>query len=150
VLLPGEVAIAYLGPTQTETTPDNGTHPILFKVGPGNFNALPWASALAADVYGWAKASDVTLTVTAVEDGISTKEITFVGTDKKIVLDYLTEAEVNTVLEAYYTTDEIDELVKDKLHTKAEANLLSAKGSRIRGKGEEAASVAKLLYRALR
>lgn len=54
-LLPGEIAIAYLGPTQTTTTPDNGTHPVLFKVGPGKFNALPWASALAADVYAWAK-----------------------------------------------------------------------------------------------
>ena len=54
-LLPGEIAIAYLGPTHTTTTPDNGTHPVLFKVGPGKFNDLPWASALAADVYDWAK-----------------------------------------------------------------------------------------------
>lgn len=58
-LLAGEIAIAYLGPTQTTTaTPDNGTHPVLFKVGPGKFNDLPWASALAADVYGWAKQSE--------------------------------------------------------------------------------------------
>ena len=54
-LLSGEIAIAYLGPTHTETTPDNGTHPVLFKVGPGAFNSLPWASGLAADVYAWAK-----------------------------------------------------------------------------------------------
>ena len=51
----GEMAIAYLGPTKTTTTPDNGSHPVLFKVGPGKFNDLPWASALAADVYAWAK-----------------------------------------------------------------------------------------------
>ena len=51
----GEMAIAYLGPTHTTTAPDNGSHPVLFKVGPGKFNELPWASALAADVYAWAK-----------------------------------------------------------------------------------------------
>jgi hypothetical protein len=57
LLKSGEVAIAYLGPTHTTTTPDNGSHPVLFKVGPGNFNSLPWASALAADVHTWAKQS---------------------------------------------------------------------------------------------
>lgn len=61
VLLSGEIAIAYLGPTVDESTvtPNNNTHPVLFKVGPGNFNSLPWASALAADVYSWAKAETV-------------------------------------------------------------------------------------------
>lgn len=61
VLLSGEIAIAYLGPTVDDSTvtPDNNTHPVLFKVGPGNFNSLPWASALAADVYSWAKAETV-------------------------------------------------------------------------------------------
>lgn len=54
-LLEGELAIVYLGNSHTTTTPDNGTHPILFKVGPGAFNSLPFASALAADVYTWAK-----------------------------------------------------------------------------------------------
>lgn len=54
-LLQGELAIAYLGDSHTTTTPDNGTHPVVFKVGPGNFNSLPFASALAADVYAWAK-----------------------------------------------------------------------------------------------
>lgn len=54
-LLAGELAIAYLADSHTTTTPDNGTHPILFKVGPGAFNSLPFASALAADVYAWAK-----------------------------------------------------------------------------------------------
>lgn len=54
----GELAIAYLGDTHTTTTPDNGTHPVLFKVGPGKFNDLPWASALAADVYAWAKLTE--------------------------------------------------------------------------------------------
>lgn len=58
LLKSGELAIAYLANSHTTATPDNGTHPIMFKVGPGNFNDLPWASALAADVYGWAKLSE--------------------------------------------------------------------------------------------
>ena len=57
-LLAGELAIVSLGNSHTTTTPDNGTHPILFKVGPGAFNSLPFASALAADVYGWAKLTE--------------------------------------------------------------------------------------------
>lgn len=61
LLLTGEVAIAYLASSQTTVTPNNGTHPVMFKVGPGNFNDLPWTSALAADVYAWAKAKEVML-----------------------------------------------------------------------------------------
>ena len=61
-LLAGEVALVTLGAsatTGTATTPDNGTHPVLMKVGPGNFNSLPFTSALAADVYGWAKENEL-------------------------------------------------------------------------------------------
>lgn len=56
----GEVAIAYLAPASdaNKPTPDNGTYPVMFKVGPGAFNSLPWASALAADVHSWAKKSE--------------------------------------------------------------------------------------------
>ena len=55
LLKKGELAVAYLADSKTTATPNDGTHPIMFKVGPGYFNELPWASALAADVYGWAK-----------------------------------------------------------------------------------------------
>ena len=60
-LLSGELAIVSLGNTVdvNKPNPDNGTHPILFKVGPGNFNDLPFASALAADVYAWAKSKEI-------------------------------------------------------------------------------------------
>lgn len=60
-LLEGEIAVAYLGESVSKdeylkTHPSHAnTHPVMFKVGPGKFNDLPWASALAADVYGWAK-----------------------------------------------------------------------------------------------
>ena len=56
-LLPGEVAIAKLVTgTQIDVSKDTtNTAPVLFKVGPGAFNSLPWISGLAADVYAWAK-----------------------------------------------------------------------------------------------
>lgn len=59
VLLSGEIAIAKLTtvaavkPSETDTQA-----PVLFKVGPGAFNSLPWVSALAADVYAWAKKTE--------------------------------------------------------------------------------------------
>lgn len=71
-LLEGEIAIAYLGETHTQVSSGANNHPVLFKVGAykldasgkktttlAKFNELPWASALAADVYGWAKAESV-------------------------------------------------------------------------------------------
>ena len=53
----GEVAIAYLAESHTNIE-NSDTHPVMFKVGPGEFNSLPWASALAADVHAWAKKSE--------------------------------------------------------------------------------------------
>lgn len=97
VLLAGEIAICEI----PSTNEDSQVAPtVLFKVGDGSktFEQLPWASATAADVYAWAKASDVQL------DG---KTIKFVGTDKTITLNYVTEAEVKTI------TDPIAKRVSD-------------------------------------
>lgn len=60
-LLAGEVAIAKLVTgTQVDVSNDTtNTAPVLFKVGPGEFNSLPWVSGLAADVYAWAKESSL-------------------------------------------------------------------------------------------
>lgn len=58
VLLKGEIGICEIPAENAEAT----TAPtVLFKVGDGTnpFKSLKWASALAADVYSWAKASDV-------------------------------------------------------------------------------------------
>ena len=54
-LLAGEIAIVNV-PAETGAVVSEPS--ILFKVGDGEktFNQLPWASGLAADVYGWAKA----------------------------------------------------------------------------------------------
>lgn len=56
VLLAGEVAVTTV---QSAQAPVSQVPAILFKVGDGTnkFNALNWASAIAADVYPWAKAS---------------------------------------------------------------------------------------------
>ena len=56
VLLAGEVAVTTV---QSAQAPVSQVPAILFKVGDGtnNFNTLKWASAIAADVYPWAKAS---------------------------------------------------------------------------------------------
>lgn len=57
VLKKGEMAVTVIptGASVEQTTPPA----IMFKVGNGakKFSALPWASALAADVYSWAKAA---------------------------------------------------------------------------------------------
>lgn len=62
VLLPGEVGICTIGTTDETGKAEATNNPtVLFKVGDGNtpFKTLKWASALAADVYGWAKADAV-------------------------------------------------------------------------------------------
>lgn len=71
VLKPGEVAITAIktGDSVKQTTPPT----VMFKVGDGTskFSELPWASALAADVYAWAKAANKP-TYTAAEVGAAT------------------------------------------------------------------------------
>ena len=54
VLKEGEIACATIG---TADPANKKLPPVMFKVGDGNktFSQLEWASALAADVYGWAK-----------------------------------------------------------------------------------------------
>lgn len=57
-LLPGEVAVCYIGSNNEEIK--NTAPTVLFKVGDGEhaFKDLQWASARAADVYDWAKAEN--------------------------------------------------------------------------------------------
>lgn len=66
ILLKGEIGICEIPPLSTEAT----TAPtVLFKIGDGTstFEKLKWASALAADVYSWAKAEEVVLDGTAIK-----------------------------------------------------------------------------------
>lgn len=56
ILKAGEIACATIG---TADPANKKLPPVMFKVGDGDktFSQLEWASALAADVYGWAKAA---------------------------------------------------------------------------------------------
>ena len=93
VLLKGEIGICEI---PSKNAASNVAPTVLFKVGNGEkiFKELPWASAKAADVYNWAKASDVV---------VSGKTIKFVGgdidsdgnkIDKVITLNFATPEEV--------------------------------------------------------
>ena len=208
ILKAGEVAIAYLGPSHTDLpTPEgvNKTHPVLFKVGDGvtTFANLPWASALAADVYSWAKEDKLTVNkdgtgnvvsgiewdatanggkgglkyttaavataeglddlqkaVDAIEKDIADNradwaektvdtntdtQYRFTTDGDKLVVyktlytlgvasteekvgeyEFLTAEEVATTLASYYTKTEVDNIVKDKLHTADEIKTIAA------------------------
>jgi hypothetical protein len=125
VLKKGEVAICAIE-TGVAVNGDSSRPQILFKVGDGTstFAALPWASALAADVYAWAK--QAALPVTKVGDGNVVANITWDETTKgikfttasvatseslKTVSDNL--AELTTKVNGMYTNAKIDELVAD-------------------------------------
>lgn len=63
ILKKGEMAVATIGATPTQVV-DSVTAPqVILKIGDGTtaYKNLPFASALAADVYSWAKSSDVSI-----------------------------------------------------------------------------------------
>ena len=60
-LLAGELAVVYIESGDTQEVNSVVAPQILFKVGPGSFNSLPWASGKAADVYKWAKENQITV-----------------------------------------------------------------------------------------
>lgn len=108
VLLPGEIGLCEI-PGTTKTVVENGktvsitTAPtVLFKVGNNEktpFKNLPWASAKAADVYSWAKASEVK------RDG---KKLVFVGgkedgSNLEVEFDYVTLDEVKGITDGLTT-----------------------------------------------
>ena len=110
----GELAIVKVGEMKDGSTHENAQYPVLFKVGTGDhtFSQLPYASALAADVYAWAKASDVVL---------AGKTIQFKNGDtvvKSIELNYITENEAKTLIATaladYSTTEQMNAAIKNE------------------------------------
>ena len=92
VLLAGELGICHISDANQNS---NVVPTVLFKVGDGTktFEQLPWASAKAADVYSWAKASEVK------RDG---KKLVFVGGaagggNLEVAFDYVTLDEVKAI-----------------------------------------------------
>jgi len=91
VLLAGEIGICHVSDTNADT---HVVPTVLFKVGDGTstFEALPWASAKAADVYNWAKSETVVL------DGTTIKFKTGDKVNHSIDLSsFATDAEVETI-----------------------------------------------------
>lgn len=136
----GELAIAYLSTSHTTTSPDNGTHAVMFKVGPGAFNSLPWASALAADVYGWAKRSEAEFAA----NFLAMKDSNDETMQTKLDNLFVTPAELNTALSNLQTNVLTDlsnrvKAIEDDYLKKADKTELEGKitGEETRAKGEE-------------
>lgn len=110
VLLKGEIGLCEIpsGNTNVQTAPT-----VLFKVGDGEkpFKSLKWASALAADVYGWAKSETVELVEIAETVGDATVNKQYLqfktGTTVNHSIDLSTFA---TDAELKATTDRVEAL----------------------------------------
>lgn len=116
-LLAGEIAIAKLTTTHAVKPTENDTQaPVLFKVGPGQFNDLPWASALAADVYDWAKAENLSV-VRAASDGETAgnviSSITWNTATKKIEYTTASVATSEGMAELQEAVDAIEKDIAD-------------------------------------
>lgn len=108
---------------------------VLFKVCHENgkkFADLDWVSGLAADVYGWAKATeaehiawlktnhadlDTRYSFSTEGDKLVVKKTLYTngvaGTEEAVgEYEFLSEGEVRTILEGYYTKEEVDALIE--------------------------------------
>jgi hypothetical protein len=102
VLLPGEIGICAI---ETKSQGAQTAPTVLFKVGDGEhkFHELKWASALAADVYTWAKSETVELFIEKNAEGSETgkREIRFKTGDTvnhSIDLsDFATDADISSL-----------------------------------------------------
>ena len=154
--LKGEVCVCEIPTGNNVPTANSVTPPtVLFKVGDGvNFwKDLNWASALAADVYTWAKATeaehkewlktnhaDLDTRYNFSTEGdklVVTKDLFVNGVKSGDTLEvgkyeFLSETEVRTILADYYTKEEVDGLIngvvgdKDK-DTKDSNTIIGAK-----------------------
>ena len=115
-LLSGEVAIAYLPPRpegeHTNPAPSAVASATLIKVGPGQFNALPWLSATAADVYAWAKQESLPI-VRATDDGTEGNVISGISWDAANNKIVYTTASVATSEGMQDLQDAVDAVEKD-------------------------------------
>lgn len=124
VLKPGEVGVAYVN-VATKDAKGNIIHvpTALLKVGENvesstrTFKELPFVSALAADVYAWAKEAGFYIEVNGEGEAITSVEwkATEAHPHGALVVtktDLVTPAELKTALANYYTKTEIDGIVE--------------------------------------
>lgn len=151
----GEIAIATLGPIKDGTTAGEiNQHPVLFKVGDGThkFTELPWASALAADVYSWAKQDKIDVQKAGTGNVVASIAWDASANGGKGGLKYETASvataegfeelqnALNTLTETVngmYTNDQIDGMlenlsVHDTTYTDNQIAALSAEGGAIK------------------
>lgn len=109
ILKKGEVAIATI---ETNDPAQAHLQPVMFKVGDGSkkFADLGWASAKAADVYGWAKKSEAEFT-NWVKTLITVEDIS--------LADYYKKTEVDGLLKTNSETDQ--KYADDAIKTAIEA-----------------------------
>ena len=127
----GELAIAYLPPKGNGNAPAATSEAVLFKVGPGAFNSLPWASALAADVYSWAKKTEAEFT-TWVKGLVDVNDIDLSAYYKKTEIDSLLS-----------TNSSNDQAHADNVAATAKSEAISAAAADATSKANTAESNAK-------
>ena len=104
ILKKGEMAVATIGATPTQVVNSVTTPQVILKIGDGTtaYKNLPFASALAADVYNWAKSSDV-----AIEAGTDGYNLIFKDGDRAIktvaLPKFLQAADLPTVNNGKFT-----------------------------------------------
>lgn len=115
LLKQGEVAFAYLPPKGNGVAPDATSDAVLMKVGPGNFNDLPFVSALAADVYSWAKDNKLTITQDGTGNVVSGIEWDATANDGKGGIKFTTAAVATSegLAQLQETVDTIEQDIAD-------------------------------------
>lgn len=104
ILKKGEMAVATIGATPTQVVNSVTAPQVILKIGDGTtaYKNLPFASALAADVYSWAKSSDV-----AIEAGTDGYNLIFKDGDRAIktvaLPKFLQAADLPTVNNGKFT-----------------------------------------------
>ena len=125
VLKAGEIALVTTGPAKDTgaVTPDSGAqHPLLMKVGDGThkFSELTWSSALAADVYAWAKQASLPVAkegngnvVTGIAWDAASKGLKFTTASMATSEAFTSlETRVKTIEDTYATDAELAAAVK--------------------------------------
>lgn len=125
ILKAGEVALVTTGPAKdtSAVTPDSGAqHPLLMKVGDGThkFSELTWSSALAVDVYAWAKQASLPVAkegngnvVTGIAWDTASKGLKFTTASMATSDAFIAlETRVKTIEDTYATDAELAAAVK--------------------------------------
>lgn len=150
LLKQGEVAFVQIGEVTVDNKGNRVIPPVMFKVGPGNFNDLGWGAATAADVYSWAKQDALPVVRNDAEgqtEGNVISSISWDSENNRVIyttasvatsegmagLQAALEGLTNTV-NGMYTNEQIDEAIENAI------NALSADGGAIKAVADDLAA----------